>query len=291
MKNRKLPGHIAAITTILIWGVTFVQTKIILKWLSPVEILIFRFSIAFLILWIIHPKRYFPSIKDEIKFIALGFTGIFLYYILENVSLEYTQAANVGLVVTSSPLLTAVLAHFALKNERFNLYLLVGFFMAMAGITIMVFNGLGKVNIGDLLAFLGALSFGIYSVLLKTVPARYHYLYVTHKSMLYGLLFTLMYAIAVSSPLHFHHLTKAVVLFNLLFLAIFASGVCFALWKVAVDLIGSVATSSYIYLIPLLNALFAVIILHERITIRLVIAGFLILGGLLVSQKGSSIQA
>ncbi len=287
METRTLSGHLSALATILIWSVTFVQTKILLEYLSPVEILIFRFSIAFIILLLIHPHRYHPPITDELKFVSLGFTGIFLYYILENISLEYTQAANVGLLVTTSPLLTAVLAHIFLENERFNMFLGIGFFMAMLGILIMVMEGLGSINIGDFLAFLGALSFGVYSVLLKTIPSFYHYLYVTQKSMLYGLLFMLLYALITGSHLNFSALGRPVVLYNLLFLAIFASGVCFALWKFSVDRIGSIATSNYIYLTPLLNAIVAVVVLDEKITPRLIVAGVLILGGLAVSQRGA----
>ncbi len=287
MEKRAVVGHIAALSSILIWGVTFVQTKILLEYLSPVEILIFRFAIALLILYAMHPKRYRPSVSDELKFIGLGFSGIFLYYILENVSLEYTQAANVGLLVSTSPLLTAILAHFFLKNEKLSLNLFIGFFMAITGIFIMVFNKLGGISVGDMLAFLGALSFGVYSVLLRNINSRYHYLYVTQKSFLYGLIFMVIYAFLTHSRFHINVLGKPVVLFNLLFLAIFASGVCFVLWRIAVESIGSVATSNYIYLIPLLNAAAAVVVLNEKITTTLTVAGFLILGGLFVSQKSS----
>ncbi len=290
MKKDLLLGHIEALSAILIWSTTFVQTKILLSYLTPVEILIFRFSVAFILLYLLYPKRYSPNLIDEIKFIGLGFSGIFLYYIFENESLVYTQAANVGLLVTTSPLLTAILAHFFLKNERFGINLLVGFFMAAAGVALLVFNKVGTINIGDLLAFLGALSFGAYSVLLKLIPAKYHYLYVTRKSFFYGLIFMLIYTLLTKNPINFSSLQKPVVFLNLIFLAIFASGICFVLWKVAVDNIGSVATSTYIYLTPLLNALAAVVILKERITHTLFLAGLLIIGGLFVSQQRDLIR-
>lgn len=285
MKKNLLFGHIEAMSAILIWSTTFVQTKILLAYLTPVEILIFRFSVAFILLYLLYPKSYHTNLKDEIKFIGLGLSGIFMYYILENESLVYTQAANVGLLVTTSPLLTAILAHFFLKNERFSINLLVGFFMAAAGVALLVFNKFGIINIGDLLAFLGALSFGAYSVLLNLIPAKYHYLYVTRKSFLYGLIFMLIYTLLTKNSINFDSLQKPVVFLNLLFLSIFASGICFVLWKLAVDSIGSVATSTYIYLTPLLNAVAAVVILKEKITHTLFWAGFLIIGGLFVSQK------
>ena len=46
MKNQKMLGHAAALLTILIWGTTFISTKILLETFTPVEILFFRFSLS-----------------------------------------------------------------------------------------------------------------------------------------------------------------------------------------------------------------------------------------------------
>ena len=43
-------GHLLVLFTILIWGTTFVSTKVLLVDFTPVEILLFRFLIGYLIL-------------------------------------------------------------------------------------------------------------------------------------------------------------------------------------------------------------------------------------------------
>lgn len=53
MENKKLAGHLAALFTIVIWGTTFIYTKILLTEFQPVEILFFRYVIGFLVLWIV----------------------------------------------------------------------------------------------------------------------------------------------------------------------------------------------------------------------------------------------
>ena len=56
MKNQNLIGHGLALITVFIWGITFISTKILLKELAPVEILFYRFAIAYILLFLIYPN-------------------------------------------------------------------------------------------------------------------------------------------------------------------------------------------------------------------------------------------
>ncbi len=47
MENKNLAGHIAALYTIILWGTTFISTKILLVGFQPIEILFFRFVIIY----------------------------------------------------------------------------------------------------------------------------------------------------------------------------------------------------------------------------------------------------
>lgn len=46
MKQTKSAGHLAALFTILVWGTTFISTKVLLADFQPVEILFFRFVLG-----------------------------------------------------------------------------------------------------------------------------------------------------------------------------------------------------------------------------------------------------
>ncbi len=61
-------------------------------------------------------------------------------------------------------------------------------------------------------------------------------------------------------------LTQPQNLINILFLGLGASACCFATWNVAVNLLGAVKTSIYIYLIPVLTVISSALILHEPVT-------------------------
>ena len=100
MKNKKTFGHLAALLTIVIWGTTFISTRILLVDFKPVEILFFRFVMGFMILLAISPKRLkTKNRKEELTFVLAGQCGICLYYLLENIALTYTLASNVGVII------------------------------------------------------------------------------------------------------------------------------------------------------------------------------------------------
>ena len=109
MGNKKTFGHLAALLTIVIWGTTFISTKILLVDFKPVEILFFRFVMGFVILLAISPKRLkTKSRKEELTFVLAGLCGICLYYLLENIALTYTLASNVGVIISVAPFFTAI---------------------------------------------------------------------------------------------------------------------------------------------------------------------------------------
>ena len=48
MKNETALGHVLTLMTIIIWGTTFVSTKVLLEAFTPIEILFFRFTLGYL---------------------------------------------------------------------------------------------------------------------------------------------------------------------------------------------------------------------------------------------------
>ena len=57
MKEQAIKGHLISFFTVLIWGTTFISTKVLLEAYHPVEILFIRFVMGYLALWIACPRR------------------------------------------------------------------------------------------------------------------------------------------------------------------------------------------------------------------------------------------
>lgn len=164
-------GHAAALMTILIWGTTFVSTKVLLRDFTPVTVLFTRFVIGYAFLWCLRPRLLpLSGWKKELLFAGAGLTGVTLYFLLENIALTYTFASNVGIIVAVVPFFTALLAHFLLKGEGFSRRFFLGFAAAFTGIFLIMANGAFVLELnpaGDVLALGAAFVWAVYSILMK----------------------------------------------------------------------------------------------------------------------------
>ncbi len=289
-KNSVLTGHLLAIFTAFVWGVTFVSSKVLLRSFSPVELLFDRFFLGYLTLWLLYPRPLaLRERRQEWLFAGAGLTGVCLYYLFENVALTYTQAANVSVIVSTAPLFVCILAAFFLKEEKLPPYFLAGFLCAIAGIILLSFGGGDTVQmnpVGDLLSIGAAALWGIYSVLIKKIHAlEYPLIAVTRRVFFYGIVFMLPIAAASGYQIGIGRLASPVNLLNLLFLGIIACAVCFLTWNRAVSILGAVKTSAYIYAIPVITLAASMLILKEKVTVLMAAGIILTIVGLVISEK------
>ncbi|MEY8392666.1 DMT family transporter [Lachnospiraceae bacterium 45-W7] len=290
MDNGTGTGHIAALVTIVIWGTTFISTKILLADFTPIEILFFRFLLGLLVLIAVHPKRLrIKDIKQEFTFAAAGLCGICLYYLLENIALTVTTASNVGVIISVSPFFTAVLSHiFRKTEEKLKTQFFIGFIVAMTGICLISFSGseLELNPVGDILAVVAAFVWAVYSLLTKKISGYgYHTLQTTKRIFTYGILFMLPFLFVFDFRLNVQKFINPVYILNLVYLGLGASALCFVTWNYAVKMLGAVKTSVYIYIVPVITVVTSMIVLREEITWMAAIGIGLTLIGLFLSES------
>mgnify|MGYP000849565335 CR=1 FL=1 len=289
MENRKSIGHIAALITIIIWGTTFISTKVLLSSFQPIEILFFRFVMGLVTLIIVYPKRLKgTNTKQELTFAAAGLSGITLYYLLENIALTYTMASNVGVIISIAPFFTAALSYFLSKRaDKLSVSFFVGFSIAMSGICLISFSqSKFEINpIGDILAVIAALVWAVYSLLTKKIGGfGFSAILTTRRVFTYGVLFMLPTLLFFDFKWDFARFADTSNMANLIFLGVGASAICFVTWGYAVKYLGAVKTSTYIYMVPVITVTASALILKEQITIQIIIGTILTLAGLLLSE-------
>lgn len=288
-KNKNLIYHGLALLTVIIWGTTFVSTKILIRTgLSPVEIFLYRFLLAYVcILTVSHSRLVAKNRKDEFFLFLAGICGGSLYFILENTALGITLASNVSLLICTAPVITAFLAALFYK-ESFRKKMLLGSAVALVGVGLVVFNGsiVLKINpAGDLLTLGAAVSWAFYCLILKRLGGSYPILFITRKVFFYGLLSLLIYCLFF--PLEFETalLSRPVVYGNLLFLGVVASMLCYIMWNTAVKFLGAAKTTNYIYIVPLVTLLTSAFFLSETVTLASLTGALLIIGGVYAAEK------
>lgn len=283
-------GHLLAFITILIWGTTFVSTKVLLKDFTAIEILFFRFIIGYITLLLVYPHKVKTlNVKEELYFVAAGLFGVTLYFLLENISLTYTLVSNVGVIISIAPFFTAIFAHLFLDSEKLTLHFLIGFIAAIIGIILISFNAnfVLKLNpVGDILAILAAVVWAVYSVLMRKISRfKYNIIGCTRKVFFYGLLFMIPAIHMFNFRLGLERFTSMSYLFNILYLGFGASALCFVTWNWSVKILGAVKTSLYIYIVPVITVVASVVLLYERISGIAMIGIILTLAGLFISEE------
>ena len=289
--------HVLAIVIVAIWGLTFISTKVLLMaGLSPEEIFLVRFSIAYFGMWLFclwgrgsdasrtgsqsvqSPARLFcNSLKDELLLVLAGVMGGSLYFWSENTALQYTMASNVSFIVCTTPLVTAIL-NAAVRREKIGRLTLLGGCLSLVGIAMIAFSGGEGFHLsflGDALAMLASLTWAIYTVVTNGLLKKYPSALISRKVFFYGMLTIVPVLLVKGWTFPAGRFLEPKVLLNTLFLGVVASLACYALWNSVIKRLGTVGSSNYIYLNPLFTLIAATLLLGERLT-PVAIAGCLI---------------
>lgn len=288
-KNRILLFHLITALVVIIWGTTFVSTKVLIQnGLGPIEIMFYRFVLAyFCLLMVSHKRLWADNWKDEFMLMLSGLTGGTFYFIAENTALGITQASNVALLVCTTPIFTALLVHWIFK-EPLRRNMIIGSIIALIGVGLVVFSGsvLLQINpLGDFLSIMAALMWAVYCLILKPLGKKYPTAFITRKVFLYSVISLLVYFLFNPLQVKIEVLFHPVVTLNLLFLGIVASMLCFIAWNAAVKVLGPSRTANYIYVQPFSTLVLSSIILSEIITLASMIGALCIIGGVYLAEK------
>ena len=266
----KLKYHLLAFVTIVVWSISYPNTRVLLDAsLSPTEIYIYRFIIAYL--GLVACSRFHISLcpwRDELLIALLGLTGGTAYFIAQNVALDLTLVTNVAVLVDTTPLFTVILAAIFLHDEHFTWRKAAGSLIAFCGVTMLTFrNGFvwGDGIMGDMIAILAAIAWAVYSIILKRLNNRYPVLLITRKTFFYGIVTALPVMLMQGHFTPMSTLTQPAVAGNLLFLALICSMAAFFAWGRVTKELGPIRANNYIYLGPIVTMAVAAVFLEERV--------------------------
>ena len=301
---RFLRGLALVAFTLLVWGVTFVNTRALLPDFSALEIQVLRFTLGYVALWFICPRRGSVVRGDEWLFVGMGLAGVAVYQLLENCAIHYTNASNVSILVSLCPMTTALLAWLIGRGGKPSICFCIGFVVAIVGVAMVCMNGLHAFHfhpLGDLMAFCAMLSWGIYSMFVDMVNDKgYPPVFVIRRMFFWALAFTVplvflgltstgrtmlngSFAVSFDPVMNVERFASLLNLLNIGFLGLLASAACFVVWNLACETLGTVRCTVTLYLIPVVTVVFAAIFLGERMTFVSGIGSVLILGGVILS--------
>ena len=293
MEFRLSKGHFLGLFCAVVWGATFISTKVLLEYLSPLQILFSRFLLGYIALWCLYPHRS-PKYgrKAQLLFALAGFLGTFLYFLMENVALQHTTASNVGVLVSLAPLFTAAVSKLENPKLTLSLQLFVGAVLSFVGVLLNVFGDNMSLVInplGDTLALGAAFVWALYSIVLNKLSVYKAPILVSTRTIFgYGLIFIVAGVLYADDFPGSEILLKTEVWSNLIFLGFIACAARYSMWTMAVETIGPDRTALYLYLVPVICLVCSYLILGENLTAWSAAGTFLVLFGLILSQLDSS---
>jgi drug/metabolite transporter (DMT)-like permease len=292
MNNRR--AMLEAIVAVVVWGASFVATKVALRYTSPDVVVWLRFAMGVVILGVAvlaGQKFTLPEKRDWPYFALLGFLGITFHQWLQSTGLVTSQATTTGWIVSTIPVFMALLGWLALKEKLLWLQV-AGILLSAFGVLLVVTHGdlvllaSGKFGtVGDFLILLSAPNWAVFSVLsrrgLKKYPAALMMFYV----MAFGWLFSTILFFMSGGLSQIGHIPWDGWA-EIAFLGIFCSGLAYIFWYDALQTLPVAQTGAFLYLEPVVTVIVAALILGERLYLATLLGGVLILAGVwLVNRK------
>src|SRR5699024_9235339 len=175
MLNRVPPFVLLTIATIL-WGGNFVFGRAVSSDLSPFTLAFLRWVVALIIFFPLawkSLKQDWQKIRQHLFIVfIMALTGVAAFNTIVYIGLHYTTAINASLVNSTTPIIIYILSFFFLK-ERLTKWQVIGTTVSLLGVLLIISKGSFKsllglsFNLGDLIVLTAALSWSIYSLLVK----------------------------------------------------------------------------------------------------------------------------
>jgi len=295
--KQQLFGAICLTLAAAIWGGVYVVSKVVLDVIPPFTLLIMRFAIALVVLGVfVVARREFIARQDYPLLMAIAFVGITISISAQFLGTKLSTAHMGALITSASPSFIALFAVLLLK-ERLHRKQILGLMLATAGVIVVVGipdpNDTASSLHGNLILFVAAVSWGLYTVLSKKATQRYSSLAVTTYAALFGIVFTspaMVWELAVN-PISFRFGWD--IWMGVIYIGIISTAGAFYLWNKGFELLQAGSGAVFFFIQPIVGGLLGWLMLHEHLGISYFVGACLIFAGVGLSnmqQEGTKTE-
>lgn len=280
-------AYAALLTAMIVWGSSFIALKIAFSQYDPMFVIFGRMVLGLLFFVPILARDAGKIRRQDIGLILLmAFFEPCLYFVFEAKALTLTTASQAGMITSTLPLIVGVTAYFILKEEL-NRTMLLGFFLAIAGVIWLTLGGSGSEDapnpmLGNMMELLAMVCAAGYTLSLKRLSSRYSPFFLTGVQTLMGALFFLPLVLLSDAGFPSHYTVKGSLAVAYLGIAVTLGG--YGLYNFGTSRIPASKSSAFVNLIPVVSLILSIAILGEKVGVHQLLASALILCGVLVSQ-------
>lgn len=284
---------LAVIGAVLIWSVSFVATKVAFKTFGPLTLRALRFIFAAVLLGsILFMQRGFklPEPGDLGRLLAGGVLGITIYFAMENLGVKLATAADAALIVASYPaitmLLEAIFYHIKVSWIKFS-----GVGLAIFGVYLIVCDSSNVPGtnryIGDLILVATGIVWAFYNFVTRKVVNKYPTILITFYQIVAGAIAFIPLAWLEWSEWRMPTMYSIIAL---LYLGIFCSVIAFFLYAYGLKKLASSSAVTLMNLVPVFGVFFAVLFLHEPVSVIQLLGGLIVITGIIISVRQEKVS-
>ncbi|HYG77018.1 MAG TPA: DMT family transporter [Planctomycetota bacterium] len=277
--------------TILLWASAFAAIRMALGAFSPGPLALFRFAVASAALALYGSLRgaRLPR-KEDLPALALcGLLGVAYYHVSLNYGQVKVKAGVAAFLINTSPIFTALLARFYLK-EKLRPIGWIGMFVSVSGVVLLALKeGQGfSIEASALLIVSSAVAASIYTVRQKSLLEKYTALEFTTYACCAGTFFMLVFLPRCLREMSTAPLT---VTLAVVYLGLFPAALGYACWSYILSQLPASTAVSYMYIVPVMAMAIAWIFLDERPGPLALPGGVLALLGVILVQRYGRVSA
>jgi drug/metabolite transporter (DMT)-like permease len=277
--------------TVCVWGVNPTIVKLGLNGIDNISFNILRLFIASIVCWIMllsFESDWKIDRKDICGIVLVSILGHFIYQAFYINGIKLTTAGNASLIYGSLPAFIAFLNYF-MKFEKNHKFTLIGILTSFIGMLIVIYGagkGLSMNNdyiLGNILIILATLSWALYTVLIKNYLKKYSATKIAAYGVTIGLFTMLIFwgnAIDIVTIKNLSHTS----IYSILFSGAFAVGITTITWNRGVASVGSLRTSIYNNVTPVISVICGIMVLGEKFGLVQGLGSLLILFGLFLTK-------
>ena len=293
MNNKISRGYFLAVTATVIWSGNFIVARALNQDILPIGLAFWRWAIAVATLAPFAVRSTVEDWKLVQKYLPYltvsALLGVTVFNTLIYIAGHTTQALNMALIATSSPIFIVLMSSF-FYGELISLTRIAGMMVVVGGVLMLIAGGslerLLSISfaIGDLYMLLAAIAFAGYTMLVKRKPPNLRMTTFTLCTFSLGLLFLSPFY-ALESLIYHPVVFNVPIALALLYVGVLSSVVAFLAWNGAIALIGPSRTALIYYLIPVFSGIAAWLFLGEAISLVHIFSTLAIVCGIIMTNR------
>jgi drug/metabolite transporter (DMT)-like permease len=290
--RERLRTDLSLVLLACIWGVNFSVVKVVLEELDPLALNALRFPLAAAALGLVVVHRrgaLLPRREDVPRILLLGLIGNVVYQLCFIYGLDWTQAGNASLLLSTTPVWTVLLSA-AAGQERATPAVVFGVVGTLAGMVLVVLGrgepvSLGSQTLrGDLLMVGGSMLWSLYTVAGRGPIRRYGALRTTTWTLWAGTPLLVLMGLPSLARSDLGAVSVAAWV-GVGYAGLLSIGLAYLIWYHGVQRLGNNRTAVYSNLVPVAALATAWVWLGEVPTPMQLVGAAVILLGLTVARR------